>query len=779
MGRKIDCIGEFVMWIKKMKRKKIQFLIIMLILMMATAILQACISLGWETQNFVDEYYNVKNCPMFFTVLSEAHGKEILEADKQAMMLIDKIETGEAKYVESNFFHENKKLQNESVFVYEMNDKSSLGYPIQVILGEDKQGPSDQEIWISHIYADAYDIEVGDSIAIGKDDDRLYTISAIVSTPECSSGFIDTYPFYVNAVTLHSIEGKQVYTVRIYTKDESITVKKMSDSLPKQFSEKIVMTIDREVFKMCLSILSGIFGGVGIAAALIIFIVSIVIIRYMIRATIAKEYRMIGIYKAQGKTDADIKKIYYNCYMVAGLFGMFLGLFLGKPLAVYLSNLVLGGIKGFHLTSISYLISAMVVITMSVVLTLNIWRELNKISKITPIQVMEIGSNSSNKKLCKSVIPNAYSTFSMAINGIFKKRSMSLLVVLILTVSFYLCLLACSVSLTLNHYSEDKDIWENLPDYSGYINVVGDEKVIEYMKQSSYVKDYVAMSLEGQYSKMIIEDSDLTSGMANPMVYSNFTEERYRNVPFTKGRICVNPHEITVSEEFLKAVNKSVGEYLEISIDAKKTKFLIVGSYSAMMRGGTSFYIQQRDLNELGVNSDLSTVLFFLENGVSYEEFEKEFEQQFSRSRIYEEFDFINQEGDTVSSIANPICLVIFVAFATFSILNITNLVYTQNRENRKKYGILKAYGFSTGYIWRENMIHMTILSIAAICITVVLQEFASPVLFSLACGLNFIYKPAWLTVAVCCGMYTVIMMITMIMLFPIRKISPVELMEE
>ncbi len=767
------------MWLKKMKKKKIQFLIITLILLMATAILQACIALAWETQNFVNEYYNVKNCPMYFTIRSDDQGKELLEAEAEAMKLIDKIETGEAKYVESNFYHGNIKLHNESTIIYELNDKASLGYPIEVLEGEDKKSPGNNEIWITHIYANAFHVAVGDQILIGQKDNVSYTVSAIVSTPESSSGFIDVYPFYVNKATLQGITGKQVYTVRIYAKNENTSIKQMDDSLPKEFTEKILVSFDRDVFKMCLSILSGIFGGVGIAASLVIFIVSIVIIRYMIRATIANEYKLIGIYKAQGKTDTEIKKIYYNCYLIAGVIGILGGLFVGRPLAKYLSNIVLGGIKGFHLTGISYLISLLVVISMTTVLALNIWRELKKITKITPVQAMAVGSASSNKKMCKSLIPNAHSSFAMAVNEIFKKRSMSVLVILILTVSFFLCLLACSVSLTLGHYAEDKEIWENLPNYSGYVNIVDDEKVLEYMKRSSYVKDFVAMSLEEEYTKLKFEDSDLTSSRANPMIYSDFIEKRYEDVPFTKGRICVNPHEITCSEKFLKEVNKSVGEYLEIKFGDKKIDFLISGSYSAMTRGGTSFYIKEKDIRELGLACDLSTVLFFLKDDVSYEQFEKEFEKQFPKSKIFKEFDFITQEGDTVSSIANPICIVIFAAFAAFSILNIINLIYTQIRENRKKYGILKAYGFTTGYLYRQNIIQMTMLSIVAIGLTIILQEFASPKIFSLACGLNYIYKPAWLTALVCCGMYGAIMVLTIIMLLPIRKITPVELMEE
>ena len=87
--------------------------------------------------------------------------------------------------------------------------------------------------------------------------------------------------------------------------------------------------------------------------------------------------------------------------------------------------------------------------------------------------------------------------------------------------------------------------------------------------------------------------------------------------------------------------------------------------------------------------------------------------------------------------------------------------------------------GFTTGYICRENIMSITIQYAVALVVTILLNEWLSPILFSLACGVRYICKPMWLTAAVGGAMYVVIMIITLLMLQTVRKIKPVELMEE
>lgn len=231
--------------------------------------------------------------------------------------------------------------------------------------------------------------------------------------------------------------------------------------------------------------------------------------------------------------------------------------------------------------------------------------------------------------------------------------------------------------------------------------------------------------------------------------------------------------------DFLKEVGKKAGEYIEIGNGEKKINFLIAGKYSAKMQGGVSFYLSGADAKELGYEIKYDRMLVFLKDGVDYEKFAEKLQEKVPGVKVYEDFDFITQEGKTISDIAYPICILLSIAFALFSILNIINLIHNQNNENRRKYGTLKAMGFTASYILRENIISFTIKYAFAVILTAILQELLSPVVFSLACGVRFVCKPVWMTAAVCGGMYVVLLLILVGMSWGVRRIRPVELMEE
>jgi putative ABC transport system permease protein len=767
------------MWFKKIKTRKMQHFLIAFLIAITTAILLACVSFTMETKSFVDNYFQYDNCPLVFDITVNQDIVHDLERNPKVMNLLDRIDSNNAKYVKDEFYSGDRKLKNDSIFVHEIDDVDALGYDLPLVKGKPAKKPGTNEIWICHVYADAVDLKVGDPFVFGNNPNQVFTISGIVDTPECCSGFIDNYPCYVNAESLNKINGPMLYGICMYAKNDKVTVKELKDVLPTEYKNSLAASIDRNGLRLSMTILANIFGGVGIAAAIVILIVSIIIIRYIIRSVIDKEYHLIGIYKALGKGTLEIYGIYFTSYLLTGILGIIIGVILGRPLAVYLGKNIVNGIAGFHLTHTTSWITVIIVIFMFTAIAFNIWYELRKVKMITPVEALAIGMKSSKKKINKSVIKNAHSAPAMAVNQLFKTKGMSILTIMILTTAFYICLLSGSIALSLNHYTKDKNIWENLPIFSGYIKAADTEDVTSYLDTCPDIKDYVGMDINLNSVEIKIDDCELSQDEANPMVYTNFTKDRYKDVPFTSGRVCTNPYEIAVSDQFLKKVGKSLGEYMTISINGKKEDFLIVGTYSSQMRGGINFYLQEQDLESLGAKADLSTILFFLKDGVSYADFEKEFKEHFQDSKIYDEFQFIIQEQNTINDIARPVTLVLFISFEAFGILNVINVIYTMNREYRRKYGILKAMGYGTGYICRQVLCQLTIEAVVATVLTIILQFVFSPMLFSLACGISYIYNPVWLNIAACGGNYILIMLITALMLIPVKHITPVELMEE
>ena len=480
------------MWIKKVLYKKTQFVILLLLAMVASAIAVGCISFMLESSQFVREYYAAENNPMGYLVLSRDDGKELMEKNEKCKKLVKHIETGSAKYSRETMFHNKKAMPNGENVFYGVSDIDKIGYQVSIAKGEEKKAPEDHEIWISNIFADAFDIKIGDGLSVGR---VPFKVGAIVNSAIQTSGFIDDYPFYVSENARKEIKGIEAYAYYVYVKNDEITNKQFTDALPQEVYASLLEAQYCSALKLCLSILSGIFGGVGIAAAIIIIFVSLIIFRYLIRATIAKEYPMIGTYKALGMDTPQIMKMYCKAYMMSGIFGMLPGVLLGRPIAMKLTKSVLGNIQKFQFGWMTNVVSILVLAFFCILLYFNIYGELRKIHKISPVQAMNLNTLSSEEKVGSSLISGAHSPAAMAVNGIWKRPRSAVLIILILLTSVYMDLVAASVALTLSHYDKDRNIWENLPDYDCIVDLENEE-VKEFIEASDLVEDSVAMNLD-------------------------------------------------------------------------------------------------------------------------------------------------------------------------------------------------------------------------------------------------------------------------------------------
>ena len=126
-----------------------------------------------------------------------------------------------------------------------------------------------------------------------------------------------------------------------------------------------------------------------------------------------------------------------------------------------------------------------------------------------------------------------------------------------------------------------------------------------------------------------------------------------------------------------------------------------------------------------------------------------------------------------------PVTIIIIIVFVAFTLLNIINLIIMNYKEQERNYGIMKAYGFTTGYIIRKNFFRIGILSILGLTISVICNRLFTAKLFwkGLGCdGYNItqLYSSIFII-----GGLIIIMAITGGLCYKVKKISPKELMEE
>ncbi|HKM34569.1 MAG TPA: ABC transporter permease [Lachnospiraceae bacterium] len=763
------------MWLKKLKKKKFQFILVGLMLCFTSAILAACVCFVAETKKFTNEYTSYEECPRIVAIADSQYDKSYFEQYEDLMRKTDRISFCNVTVLVNNLFFKGKQIKTNFSTIYHVEDINDFMHGLEMIEGSEV-APDKGEVWISSVCADSYHIKLGDKISIGSENGVELTVSGIVATLICPSQYMGTIPYYINASTAELFDGYDLCGISFFSKEE-MSGNEYMKLLPEEFTVNAASMIESDGIKLSISYLADIFGGVGLLAAIIIFVVSLVIIKFIIMSNLANEYKEIGTYKALGFTNRQIIGFYTKSFIFAGGIGILTGAAISFPIAQYLCGMVLQNLGTFKLSALSVILAGASALLLIGMLIAGVLFSLKKICRITPVEAFSVGSPSSKKKVGHSLIKNAYSSFSVAINDIAWKRGASMVTVIVLTVSFYMSILFLSVNYSLERFDIMTGSWFSFPQYDAILSLNPDEDIETFLKQSEYVKQYVLSNLDIGMSGMRT-DSDINENELYMEIYDDCSEEKL-GIPLVSGRHPKALDEILMSYDLAKKAGICEGEWFHIENDTYSNDYLVTGLFSSMYNGGLNIIMNGSEYAKYDRPENYTSAMVFLKEGVKYGDFEGSVQAAFLDIGISETASFLEGSMNSLNSISKPLTTMFAIVFSLFSVMNIINLLIMNNIENRRQYGILKAMGFTNRYICTKNLLKNILLTSISAAVALLVHALFSQKLFFAIIHVNGLISNPSLALTVAALLFTIIVVITMMFTIPMIKVSPTELMEE
>jgi len=534
-----------------------------------------------------------------------------------------------------------------------------------------------------------------------------------------------------------------------------------------------LVSIDKNELIGSLSSSSIILGGVGILSAMLVFIVAVFLIRFLLKANLVKEYRSIGIYKSQGFSSLSIRGFYFKCYVFVGGISIILGVLASLPMSYSLSDLVTRYMTNYSDDS-AYAFGMMVSFSsLLLILIISVYAATRPIKKITPVAALRMGVTSSKAKFKRSIVRNAYSPLSMAINDIGKHKGYSAMIITVLCLSFYLAMFSLSMKTTVDNVAENSDVWFSLPRADLYVTGRIDDSLLYNLESNPAIK------------KVIVSEELFTTAVKLDEIY-NFNREitifsfsDFSDIPYTQGRAPTGVNETAVSNILLGELGLKAGDYISVTLGNEKGTFLIAGVFSGLINSGYFMHFPAASLPSFGVEFIPGVLMVMLNDGESSEHMIDYIHQEFKGVQAAKILDMAADAAKGVQEMISPVMLALIVTFAIFSVLCITNLIIQNHADNRRQYGVMKSMGFSTRYIATRSILRIFLLSVIAAVFSMALHLAFSKGLFAgfVLVDVLLLVIPEVLILLFCLLM--LIMTLTLIFCLPIRKITPQELIEE
>jgi putative ABC transport system permease protein len=768
------------MWKKKLLSKKLQYIVIGGILAFATMILSTCISFSNEVYNFIDsEYDDASNANVYIKAI-DGTSDLIKEAAKNRTD-IDRIETLSGYNLKDCPLYHNKDLLtdlSDNITILVMKDYEASSLSLTPVDGNLKEkGPAKGEVWIQSLFSNVYDIPAGDTFQLG---DTTLKVSTIVNDIRKPVSMTNGYSIFINeedAELFSSLQSIDYVLLTSQTKEETLMT--WLDSI---YTTEHHATVNDTLsaLKVKASLMTLLVSGLGTLSAGLMLILTIVIILFFIRNTILSEYRAIGTYKSVGYSSRQIKGFYLKSYAFVGSIAIIIGALLGLPISYYIGNIALEYVGNYHLSSVSIVTTSCIIVGTFLVVVASVYLALHKISKITPVAALRMGMTNSKAKIKHSLIKNAHSSFAMSINDIWKHKGTSAIIITIITLSFYIAIILTNMLFSFNHMDKNASKWVALPDCDLYVNTTKtyvDDDFLKFMDNSPYVNNYFV----GQIATNVVLRNDDSKLNLNYAMISNFDQfdSSLTHVTYQQGRAPKNGKEIAIDDVTLQNTGYVLGDTLEIELEGTKETVMICGIYDSMMAPSVTFH--SKAFEDLGVAREkyYNNVVVMLKNPDDIDAFEQSVLDQYPTYTFTTMSGIIDNIKDSIISIMVPIAIILIAVFFTFTLLNIANLITMNNKQLKRDFGIMKAFGFSTGYIIRRNTLRIGILATLGLGISLLIDHLLSGTLFYKTLGVPaYMFNVTGTCLLLAAGL-AIIIGLTILLSLSIRRITPKNLMEE
>lgn len=770
------------MWIKKLKKKKMQFIVLGLILAFATMLLSACLSFSIEVEQYTNDRFSRENNSdllLYATGGTSDYIRPLLnEHDSSATL-----RTYSGYFIDTLPIYHKDSLVSDYItplFALELDNYETMPFEMDVVsVNTATSGPATSEVWVQKIVADNHNIKLGDTFTI-RGTSYEFTVSAIVNDNTKPVSMSTGAFLYYNKADSKAFEKQQPLELISITSEQDIDT--LSQWIEDHYTSKYyaVLKYTLSDLKLRATMMTSLISKLGTLSALFMFLITIVIVLFFIRNTILNEYGAIGTYKSVGFSTTEIMGFYMKAYSVVGILSIIIGSLLGLPVSIFIGNIVMEYMGTYHLSTASIPRVILVIIFTLLLLLASIYFALRRIGKISPVDALHVGATSTKAKLKKSLIKNAHSSFSMAINDMFKYRNRSLLIIIVVTVSFYIGIMLINMCYAFDHMEDNATAWVAQPKSNCFLskdNSAIPDDLLDYVENSPYVDSYITGS-GATYADLQIscEDTNINLKYASTMVLNTYDYD-LTGIKYAKGRPPQNKNEVALDSTTSKNSNYTIGDTISLTINDTTDNYLITGIFHTMMAPSLAFVSDTfTDFPEESYNTSIGVNL---KNPSKASEFEEDFKNTFPDYRYSTMKDIVDNVKQSIMSIMTPVTMIIIGIFCSFTLLNIINLIIMNNNEQQKNFGIMKAFGFTNGYIIRRNVLRIMILSIIGMLFALLMNQLFNARIF-LAILTVDAYQTKFVPTSIFIGIGLLVITVTTILLsLVVRRISPRKLMED
>ena len=493
-----------------------------------------------------------------------------------------------------------------------------------------------------------------------------------------------------------------------------------------------------------------------IIVSLCLILISFLILRFTIIFTLQDDFKEIGVMKAIGLKEFDIKKVYLIKYLAITIIGVAVGFILSFPFGNTLLKQSTGNILMETSTGNIFVNIACSILVVLIVLLFcyTCTRKLNKFSAIDAIRNGSTGESFKGKSRLKlKNYKNIRVPMFIALNDIL--CNLKRFVVLILTFCIGTTLIIIPLN-TINTLKDGNIIKLFGLDYSDvlietdemdkYIMGTSKEEYLKDMKKlrESFRDSGIDIKIHGEVMYRLKFYADNKDNNL-PLMASQSQGSDTNNYNVLDGKMPELKNEIAITEAVAKKLNVSIGDTIYAQIDKEKKELIVTGLYESMTNMGESARLSPKvdiDFKYIAITFPFQGDFDGTEDPkVLIDKLKDEYPSySFKNSQEYIS-KYIGSTLDQLDTMKNLIVLIVVCINALITILMMKTFISKEKGE----IAMLKSIGFRNSSIRFWQSARIIIVLVVAIILGIILSNLLGPVtagqVFAIMGVHNIIFK--------------------------------------
>ncbi|WP_346888007.1 FtsX-like permease family protein [Clostridium sp. UBA1056] len=493
-----------------------------------------------------------------------------------------------------------------------------------------------------------------------------------------------------------------------------------------------------------------------IIVSICLILIAFLILRFTIIFTLQDDFKEIGVMKAIGLREFDIKKVYLIKYLAIAIIGVLIGFVVSFPFGNTLLKQSSGNILMKSSTGNTFVNIACSILVVLIVLLFcyTCTRKLNKFSAIDAIRNGSTGESFKGKyRLKLKNYKKIRVPMFIAFNDIL--CNLKRFVVLILTFCIGTVLIIIPLN-TINTLKDGNIIKAFGLDYSDvlietdemdkYTNGANKEEYLEDIEslRESFRDSGVDIKIYGETMyRLKIYAGDKDNVLPLMALQSQGSDSNNHSV--LKGKMPELKNEVAITEAVAEKLNVSIGDTIYTQIDKEKKELIVTGLYESMANRGESVRLSPK----IDIDFKYLAITFPFQGN-----FEGSVEPQVLIDKLkdkYPSYSFKNSQEyvsryigsslDQLDTMKNLIVLIVICINALITILMMKTFITKEKGE----IAMLKSVGFRNSSIRFWQSARISIVLVVAIILGIILSKFLGPVtsgqIFAMMGVHNIVFK--------------------------------------